>query len=57
MWDDTGGATEQDVIAAQAQQIAMNQMWAAANPTMMHMGQAMQPSGRKQRECVTGPIM
>ena len=56
MWDDTGGASEQDVIAAQAQQVAMTQMWAAANPTMMHMGQAMQPSGRKQRELYVGNL-
>ena len=56
MWDDTGGASEQDVMAAQAQQIAMNQMWAAANPTMMQMGQAMQPSGRKQRELYVGNL-
>jgi hypothetical protein len=56
MWDDTGGASQQDVAAAQAQQLAMNQMWAAANPTMMHMGQAMQPSGRKQRELYVGNL-
>ena len=56
MWDDTGGASEQDVQMAQAQQIAMNQMWAAANPTMMQMGNALQPSGRKQRELYVGNL-
>ena len=53
-WDDTGGATEQDMAAAQAQQLAMTQMWAAANPTMMQFN--MQPSGRKQRELYVGNL-
>ena len=42
------------MAAAQAQQMAMQQMWANANPSMMQFN--LQPSGRKQRELYVGNL-
>ena len=56
LWDDTGGRDEAEVVAAQAQQLAMQQMWARANPSVYASSAGVQPSGRKQRELYVGNL-
>ena len=55
MWDDTGGRDHTELAQAQATHLAMTQMWAQANPSLMMAG-PVQPSGRKQRELYVGNL-